>query len=67
MAERQLAADEAELLGEVRPRAGRVAAKLVVHRAADEAHHRLAAQPPEQVPEARSTAEIALTARPLRP
>ena len=51
MVQRQLAADEAHLLGQVRPRAGGVEFQLVAHRAAEQVMDRLAAQLAEQVPQ----------------
>lgn len=65
--QRQFAAEDAQLPGDVRPRAGRVEPQLVANRAAGQLVDRLAPQFAEQVPSARSTPEIALTTRPLRP
>ncbi len=48
--ERQLSADEAELLGDIGPRAGGVELQFVAHRAAQHVIDRLAAQLPEQIP-----------------
>ncbi|PAV66636.1 hypothetical protein WR25_23081 [Diploscapter pachys] len=48
--ERQFAADEAEFLGHVGPRAGRVELQFVAHRAAQHVIDRLTAQLAEQIP-----------------
>src|SRR6185437_9027118 len=47
----QLAADEAELPGEVRAGAGGVEHELIAHGAAEELVHRLPAQLPQEIPQ----------------
>jgi hypothetical protein len=65
--QRQLAADEAQFLGEIGPRAGGVELQLVAHRAAEHLIDRLLRSLPSRSHSARSTPEMAFTTRPLRP
>jgi len=65
--QRQLAADEAHFLREVRARAGRVEGELIAHWAAEQRVHRLAAHLGEQVPQRQVNAGDGVDNDALRP
>ena len=67
MLQGQLAADEAELLGEIRTRTGRVEDQLVLDGAAEQGVDRLLADLAEQVVQREIDSAQQLRTRPLRP